>query len=444
MNCRLEAPPLGPRCVSFPVTPVTALIPATDPLLLLGSSDSVAAYLTACRQHGAAPLPAVLWLSLERTAPDEPAAAALGRSLRTGGLRVLHLERCALHGRPLALLAAGLRHCAALRQLYLADNGLGAADGSLLGGALRHNPALQLLDLRNNQLDDDAAGYLLSGVAEQQPAAPLTGLLALNLWNNRLTAAAAEPLAVLLHRHPTLETLNLGQNALGDEAAPLWSGPLRRGSPLRRLGLQRCRLGAGAAAELGRALAAGAPLRRLDLRGNRLGLDGLRALAAGLRASTSLGQLDLDSDGCSPERADSGIDSPREPGDGGSRTSQDTALSMDSSDAASGDCLDASGLASGGCSLGSADMANSLDSSSLHSSDWSASELVADWTAAGPEVDAEPGPSPSASPLPSPTPGGSRFRVFRVTPAGPPAPTTLPTSTSRAHFAPGTAGRGER
>ncbi|KAF0297882.1 Protein phosphatase 1 regulatory subunit 37 [Amphibalanus amphitrite] len=435
-----QAPPPPPRRVHFPESPVTAVIPAADPLRLLGDTNAAEAYRAACVRHGAAPLPEVLrqleqpsadvlrlsgvklslsdvdsleevmrrrrwlrieaadcalrgetlaalmqivrhydatpwlnlggadserlgwaavcgavrdagrrsalqWLALDRTALGEVAAAQLGRNVRDSWLRVLHLEKCHLHGRPLlTLLAGGLRAATGLRQLYLGDNGLGSGDGSLLGAALRQNTSLQLLDLRNNAFDDDAAGYLLAGLAEQQPTPPHTGLLTLNLWHNQLTEESAGPIAALLAAHPALETLNLGFNALGDATAARLAEPLTRHGPLRRLGLQACRLGDEAATALGGALATGSGLVRLDLRGNHLTSGGLRALLDAVRGNTTLRQLDLnqepiaepaperalssvpegalpesaqetssdvcDGDRGSPERADSGIDSP--------------------------------------------------------------------------------------------------------------------------------------
>ncbi|KAF0289962.1 Protein phosphatase 1 regulatory subunit 37 [Amphibalanus amphitrite] len=434
------APPPPPRRVHFPESPVTAVIPAADPLRLLGDTNAAEAYRAACVRHGAAPLPEVLrqleqpsadvlrlsgvklslsdvdsleevmrrrrwlrieaadcalrgetlaalmqivrhydatpwlnlggadserlgwaavcgavrdagrrsalqWLALDRTTLGEVAAAQLGRNVRDSWLRVLHLEKCHLHGRPLlTLLAGGLRAATGLRQLYLGDNGLGSGDGSLLGAALRQNTSLQLLDLRNNAFDDDAAGYLLAGLAEQQPTPPHTGLLTLNLWHNQLTEESAAPIAALLAAHPALETLNLGFNALGDATAARLAEPLTRHGPLRRLGLQACRLGDEAATALGGSLATGSGLVRLDLRGNHLTSGGLRALLDAVQGNTTLRQLDLnqeptaepaperalssvpegalsesaqetssdvcDGDRGSPERADSGIDSP--------------------------------------------------------------------------------------------------------------------------------------
>ena len=395
-----EAPPPGPRHVHFPSSPVTALIPAADPLRLLGCGDVTTAYREACDRHGSEPIPEVIrqledpasdvlrlsgvemtladvdsleevmrrrrwervdasdcalrgetlaallqivthydaapwlslggagserlgwaavcsavrgagrhstlqWLSLDRSAPiSEVAAASLGRSLRDSRLRVLHLERCNLHGRPLlTLLAAGLRAATGLRQLYLGDNELGSGDGSLLGAALRQNTSLQLLDLRNNALDDDSAGYLLTCLSEQKPTPSHTGLLTLNLWNNRLTGESAAHLAILLSAHPALETLNLGANPLGDGAARSLAEPLARSGPLRRLGLQRCRLGDEAAAVLGCVLAAASGLVRLDLRRNRLSATGLSALLEGVKENVTLRQLDLDTEEPVPEMA---------------------------------------------------------------------------------------------------------------------------------------------
>ena len=117
------------------------------------------------------------WTALDRTAPGEVAASLLGRTVRDSWLCVLYLEKCHLHGRQrLTLLAGGLRAATGLRHLYLGDNELGSSDGSLLGAALRQNTSLQLLDLRNNAFDDDAAGYLLAGLAEQQPVPPYTAV----------------------------------------------------------------------------------------------------------------------------------------------------------------------------------------------------------------------------------------------------------------------------
>jgi len=269
-------------------------------LSLAGARPGHAGWQVACKLVSVAgDLSSLQCLSLERCVVEEPAAAALGKSLRVSGLRVLHLERCCLHGRPLSLLATGLRYCTGLRQLFLADNALCAGDGSLLGNAVRFNTTLQLLDVRNNRLDDDAAGYLISGIAEQNPSPPdATGLLSLNLWNNHLTVVSAKPLVELLIRHPTLETLNLGRNALTDGAVKKFTPALIRNDlPLRRLGLQSCGLTLRSAALIKKVLVSDPPLRRLDLRGNALGETGVRGLADGLSRNDTLWQLDVDMPG---------------------------------------------------------------------------------------------------------------------------------------------------
>ena len=84
--------------------------------------------------------------------PDS-ALAPFSRALRSSTfLRCLRLENCALSGRPVALLTAGLRQNKSVQELYLAENRLSPEDGAHLRALTSLSDTLQLLDLRNNDL----------------------------------------------------------------------------------------------------------------------------------------------------------------------------------------------------------------------------------------------------------------------------------------------------
>ena len=81
------------------------------------------------------------------------ALSPLSRALRSSNcLRCLHLENCSLSGRPIALLAAGLRSNQSLQELYLSENRLSPTDATHLRALITLSQALTLLDVRNNNI----------------------------------------------------------------------------------------------------------------------------------------------------------------------------------------------------------------------------------------------------------------------------------------------------
>lgn len=101
-------------------------------------------------------------------------------------LQILKLENCGLAGRAFVILAAALKVCTGLKELYLADNNLAKYDAIQIGGMLRINHHLQLLDVSNNNLQDGGVKEILKGLMAQavEENKEAGGLGVLILWNN--------------------------------------------------------------------------------------------------------------------------------------------------------------------------------------------------------------------------------------------------------------------
>ena len=92
----------------------------------------------------------------------ETALAPLSRALRSStSLRCLHLDNCALSGRAMALLCAGLRSNQSLQELYLCENRLTHADATHLRALITLSQVLQVLDIRNNNIQVYSISILL-------------------------------------------------------------------------------------------------------------------------------------------------------------------------------------------------------------------------------------------------------------------------------------------
>nr|CAD7431842.1 unnamed protein product [Timema monikensis] len=214
------------------------------------------------------------------------------RPIRLGtNLEILHLDNCNLTGRPIIMLAAGLKLNSSLRELYLADNSLNSSDAIQLGGLLRCNTYLQLLDISNNGVQDTGVGHILDGLIEQQEPG---GLGVLVLWNNQLTRHASTHFARAVSRSSSLEMLNMGQNMLTNECLHVLKDSLQKNKTLLRLGMQSTHLNCEGAVALAEVIADNSIIQRIDLRENNIKIAGLMALCHSMKVNNSVTQLDLD------------------------------------------------------------------------------------------------------------------------------------------------------
>nr|CAD7261576.1 unnamed protein product [Timema shepardi] len=200
------------------------------------------------------------------------------RPIRLGtNLEILHLDNCNLTGRPIIMLAAGLKLNSSLRELYLADNSLNSSDAIQLGG--------------NNGVQDTGVGHILDGLIEQQEPG---GLGVLVLWNNQLTRHASTHFARAVSRSSSLEMLNMGQNMLTNECLHVMKDSLQKNKTLLRLGMQSTHLNCEGAVALAEVIADNSIIQRIDLRENNIKIAGLMALCHSMKVNNSVTQLDLD------------------------------------------------------------------------------------------------------------------------------------------------------
>lgn len=157
-----------------------------------------------------------------------------------------------------------------------------------------------------------------------------TGLEALIVWNNGITAESCPALAkvlvsFVLHQmrscilllkyilsffflkasNEILRTLNLGYNRLGNDGlSALVASGLERNRWLLHLGLQENNLTCCGIISLAESMANGTRLQRVDLRKNKFQLAGLMALSAALKLCPTVTCLDLDDVTTSPLTSD--------------------------------------------------------------------------------------------------------------------------------------------
>ncbi|XP_034933703.1 protein phosphatase 1 regulatory subunit 37 [Chelonus insularis] len=210
-------------------------------------------------------------------------------------LHVLKLENCGLAGRAFIILISALKHNTGLKELYLADNGLGNPDAVQLGALLRANHHLQLLDVSNNNLQDHGVRDILDGlVTQSKEAHGSQGLSILILWNNHITKESSGRFAELLAISKSLETLNIGQNLMGDEFLEVCKDALKKNNSLLQLGVQATGLMQKGILALAEVIEKNDTLQRIDLRDNNLQLTGLTFLSIALKKNSSITRIDLD------------------------------------------------------------------------------------------------------------------------------------------------------
>lgn len=202
------------------------------------------------------------------------------------------------------MLAAALKDNHVLKELYLGDNKLQPVDGQSLCSIIKENKCLDVLDLKNNSLLDAGLSHMCSGLSELARAD--SGLKALVLAGNGLTATGVSYLAKALLHNRSLVSLNVSQNALTNEAVYELKDALIVNKQISCLFLAKTRLTDEGAVALAEYVAETGALRRLDLRENDIRLGGLMALASALKFNGTLARLDLDRE---PKRESSVRDS---------------------------------------------------------------------------------------------------------------------------------------
>ncbi|KAK6755438.1 hypothetical protein RB195_014043 [Necator americanus] len=237
-------------------------------------------------------------LNLRYTSLSEKSLAALCRMLRGTPqpvLGCLHLENVNLFGRNLYSLVCALKFNTVLKELYLGENSIQSGDGAHLYQLILNNFTIQMIDLRNNQLGDGGISKICEALRNPE-VVKKSSLMALVLWNNRITAGGMDSVAAALCENPHLETLNIGSNPLSETGVqrlrPALGG---NGSGLRRLGLQNTQMTCQSAILLAECLADNSTLIRVDLRDNPgIGSAGLLAIHSAMKINGSITLLNLD------------------------------------------------------------------------------------------------------------------------------------------------------
>jgi hypothetical protein len=159
---------------------------------------------------------------------------------------------------------------------HLGPKRVGDAVVAALATVLATNTTLKELTLANNGIGPVGAQALAAALERN---ATLTEL---NLQKNNIGAEGALSLAATLHNNATLTTLYLDGNNIGAEGARSLATALRNNTTLKFLGLGGTNIGAEGARSLAAALHNNAALTSLDLWRNDIGNEGARALAAAL------------------------------------------------------------------------------------------------------------------------------------------------------------------
>ncbi|XP_065175527.1 protein phosphatase 1 regulatory subunit 37-like [Sycon ciliatum] len=230
------------------------------------------------------------YLDLSQSLTDLSALPMVCRSLRANcPLLTLHLERNALAGRRLIILAAALKCNTTLAHLYLGDNGLTADDAVALGQMLKGNRRLELLDIRDNHFLDQGVTILCQALSTQEQ-----GLNALVLWNNRFTVKAVGAMSTMLALHRSLHTLEVGRNRLGNDGMEGLKLGLMRNRSIQRLGIMELGLTTTGTIALAEYIGESPVLETVNVRRNNIRIGGLLALARAHKLSNSLIKLDVD------------------------------------------------------------------------------------------------------------------------------------------------------
>ena len=215
----------------------------------------------------------------------------------------------------------------ALKELLLADAGLGELGCAVLANALLDLPTLERLGLAKNNMGERSCGLLANALSNVHGNAAAfcepAHLLELNLGANNVTALGARHIAEYLERPECrltaldlrynqlgavggahiaralanvcpLKKLNLYQNHIADEGANNVAEALRVNATLEWLDLGLNDFGDSAAFNLGTMLRGNnATLAFLDLRNNPIGHLGENALVRGLEKNAFLKKLHM-------------------------------------------------------------------------------------------------------------------------------------------------------
>lgn len=217
----------------------------------------------------------------------------LARSIKlTTTLRILHLEHSNINGRFLIMLAAAMKDNEQIKELYLGDNKIQPSDGNPIATMIKENSCLEILDLRNNYLQDKGLSHICSGLSEQHETH--SGLKALVVMNNNITAIGVSYLSKALIHNRSLTTINIAHNSLTNEAIYELKDALIVNKHIACLFLNKTKLSDVGVIALAEYIAETTSLNRLDLRDNDIRLGGLMALVSSLKINKTLSRLDVD------------------------------------------------------------------------------------------------------------------------------------------------------
>ena len=221
---------------------------------------------------------------------------ALGEALCLNTtLTELDLEDCKLGAEGGAGVLAGIAKNTSLTSLTLSDNGLsGAACASALGDAFARNATLTALSLREAKLGAEAAPSFASGLGRNRALAKLE-------MGNCALGAGAAALGSAFATNGTLTDVDLSENQMGDEAAAALLTGLasNRASAVVKLELSENDLGEETGKAVALLISSSTRIRELNLSMNRkLGSAGGVAIGDALaRGGATLRRLNLSDSG---------------------------------------------------------------------------------------------------------------------------------------------------
>lgn len=177
---------------------------------------------------------------------------------------------------------------APVRELWLRETSAGDAGAESVASLLRSAATmLELLDFGDNQITDDGAAAIASGLRSD------AALLRLDLSGNRIGPEGGGAVGAALHNNATLRDLSLGCNQIGDWGAVAIGNSLRRNAAIEEIDLYNNKIRDLGAKAIAACLSLNTTLRKLHLHRNRIEAEGMLNLEASLHQNYHITKLDL-------------------------------------------------------------------------------------------------------------------------------------------------------
>ena len=272
----------------------------------------------------------LLQLDISNMCINKGGATSMASAVRNCfGLKYFNIADNAIGSVGANAIFQSLRRVLTLEELYVDCNGIGDSAAHAMSTFIGESKCLRILSLSENELSNDGASMIWSGIAKNDKI-PLTSinfagnkidtawcmsttfrtsryLESVNLSNNILNQSSGRVFADAILPEKwgatrSLTSLDLGGNNLGVEGSSLIARALGQTDRLRLLWLDNNRIGATGGASIARALRENESLTMLDISNNMLALDvkrfsldlqAVKVLAAAVKSNKTLKYLYL-------------------------------------------------------------------------------------------------------------------------------------------------------